>query len=189
MSAGRWWGASLPNEQEARSREPASCPEALAVLKPASYTQLPVRSHLLSVPPRSLLHQLVPKDKRKIPPRKTQGQPKGKVEIPVVTRECRRNSRKIRENKKRTKTRTLTPAREPRGRRPTHLAPRPGHLTPQDAACSRGRPGDGGRLEGRGLSSWLAWREAALLCMASASSSSALLPWPQTLLVTRTELG
>ena len=27
----------------------------------------------------------------------TQGQPKGKAEIPVVTRECRRNSRKIRE--------------------------------------------------------------------------------------------
>lgn len=77
----------------------------------------------------------------------------------------------LRENKKRTKTRTLTSAREPRGRRPTRIAPRPGHLTPRDAACSRGRgegggPGDGGR-EGRGPTT----RQMALTSSASECSA------------------
>ena len=77
----------------------------------------------------------------------------------------------LRENKKRTKTRTLTPAREPRGGRPTHLSPGPGHLTPQDAACSRGRgeggwPGDGVREGGGPITGQMALTSSASGCPA-----------------------
>ena len=66
---------------------------------------------LLSVPPRSLLHQLVPKDKRKIPPRKTAprmpGQAEGKdpkkpsesKKDPANPGEVKKGSRKPREGR------------------------------------------------------------------------------------------
>ena len=66
---------------------------------------------LLSVPPRSLLHQLVPKDKRRIPPRKTAprmpGQAEGKdpkkpsesKKDPANPGEVKKGSRKPREGR------------------------------------------------------------------------------------------